>query len=158
MDIARRQQLVKQYRDGYAEVMRALEGATDAELDRRPAPGKWTPREIVHHLADSEMTSAIRLRRLIAEDNPTIFGYDQDRFATVLHYERPIAASLAAFKAARETTADILDLLTDEEWARKGTHSQDGAYGVEIWLQTYAVHAHGHADQIRRARGVTRNL
>ena len=37
-----------------------------------------------------------------------IFGYDQDRFATVLHYERPIAASLAAFKAARETTADIL--------------------------------------------------
>jgi hypothetical protein len=153
MDIERRQQLMHQYREGYREVMAALEGATDADLDRRPAPGKWTAREIVHHLADSEMTSAIRLRRLIAEDNPMIVGYDQDRFAAVLHYERPIAASLAAFKAARETTADILDLLTDEEWARKGTHSQDGAYGVEIWLQNYAVHAHGHADQIRRARG-----
>ena len=63
MDITQRRQLVQQYREGHAAVVAALEGATDAELDRRPARGKWTAREIVHHLADSEMTSAIRLRR-----------------------------------------------------------------------------------------------
>ena len=153
MDITQRRQLVQQYREGHAAVVAALEGATDAELDRRPARGKWTAREIVHHLADSEMTSAIRLRRLIAEDNPVIVGYDQEEFARRLKYDRPIVASLAAFKAARETTAEILDLLNEAEWARTGTHSESGAYSVGKWLEIYAAHAHGHADQIRRARG-----
>lgn len=152
MDIATRQQLIEQYRQGYAAVAAALEGGTDEDLDRRPAPGKWTAREIVHHLADSEMTSAIRLRRLIAEDNPVIVGYDQEQFARVLRYDRPIAASLAAFRAARETTAEILDRLTEAEWQRTGTHTEAGEFGVLTWLKIYAVHAHDHAEQIRRAR------
>ncbi len=154
MDPETRQQLVEQYRAGYDEVMAALDRITEQELDRRPAPSKWTPREIVHHLADSEMTSAIRLRRLLAEDNPLIAGYDQEQFARVLKYERPIAASLAAVRAARASTVEILARLTHAQWARTGTHSEDGAYGVEIWLSIYAVHAHNHAAQIRRARGV----
>lgn len=154
-----RRTLIDQYRDGYADVMAALGGATDADLDRRPGPGRWTAREIVHHLADSEMTSAIRLRRLIAEDNPVIVGYDQEQFARLLKYDRPIAASLAAFKAARETTTEILDRLTEAEWARTGTHSETGPYSVTKWLEIYAAHAHGHAQQIRQARasGVSRD-
>jgi hypothetical protein len=148
-----RQALIAQYKDGYRAVIDALAGATDADLDRRPAPGKWTAREIVHHLADSEMTSAIRLRRLLAEDRPVINGYDQEQYARTLHYDRPIAASLDAFRAARGSTAEILERLTDEDWRRDGTHSESGRYGVEDWLRIYAEHAHKHADQIRRARG-----
>jgi hypothetical protein len=147
-----RQSLIERYRDGYRVVSEALDGITDAELDARPGPGKWTAREIVHHLADSEMTSAIRLRRLIAEDQPVITGYDQEEFARKLYYDRPIGASLEAFKAARLTSAEILQRLTDAEWARAGTHSESGPYSVEKWLEIYAQHAHGHADQIRRAR------
>jgi hypothetical protein len=152
MDKNKRAELVQQYRDGVGEVQRALEGATDAELDARPAPDKWTAREIVHHLADSEMTSAIRLRRLIAEDRPVIVAYDQEEYARRLHYNRPIAPSMRAFAAARETTAELLDGLSEAEWAREGTHSESGQYSVPIWLEIYAKHAHGHADQIRRAR------
>ena len=152
MDQTTRQKLIDQYRDGYNEVTAALQGATDADLDRRPGPGKWTARDIVHHLADSEMTSAIRLRRLIAEDNPVIVGYDQEQFSRALKYDRPIASSLAAFKAARDTTTEILERLTEAEWARTGTHSESGASSVLKWLEIYAVHAHGHAGQIRRAR------
>jgi hypothetical protein len=159
MDLNTRAQLVQRYKDGVGEVERALAGATDAELDARPAPGKWTAREIVHHLADSEMTSAIRLRRLIAEDKPVIVGYDQEEFTRRLHYDRPIEASMRAFAAARETTGELLDRLSEAEWAREGTHSESGHYSVLIWLEIYAKHAHGHADQIRRARqtAVARN-
>jgi hypothetical protein len=153
MDRTTRDALVAKYKDGYAQVARALQGATDADLDRRPAAGKWTSREIVHHLADSEMTSAIRLRRLLAEDRPVIGGYDQEEFARKLHYDRPIGASLDAFKAARETTAAILDRMTEEEWIREGTHSESGRYSVLRWLEIYADHAHNHAAQIRVARG-----
>ena len=66
------------------------------------------------------MTSAIRLRRLIAEEGPLIQGYDQDEYARRLFYDRPIEASLAAFKAARESTAEILERLTPEQWAAAG--------------------------------------
>ena len=153
MEKADRDKLVAQYKDGYRVVAEALAGATDAELDRSPAPGKWTPREIVHHLADSEMTSAIRLRLLIASERPQIMGYDQDEFAKRLHYhDRSIEASLEAFKGARATTGEILDRLTDEEWQRQGTHSEIGHYSVELWLEIYGVHAHNHAQQIRVAR------
>jgi len=77
MDSKIRKALVEKYREGYRVISDALRGISDRELDARTAPGKWSAREIVHHLADSEMTSAIRLRRLIAEDHPMIQGYDQ---------------------------------------------------------------------------------
>jgi len=153
VDASTRRTLIDRYRAGYAAIVEALDGADDAALDRRPGPGTWSAREIVHHLADSEMTSAIRLRRLLAEDEPTIVGYDQEEFARRLHYDRPIASSLEAFRWARVTTAEILDRMTDADWQRAGTHSETGAYPVTRWLEIYAEHAHQHAAQIRRARG-----
>ena len=156
MDRSTREAMVDQYKQGYREVADALAGATDAELDARPAAGKWTAREIVHHLADSEMTSAIRMRNLIATDNVAIVGYDQEVFAKRLHYSRPIAASLSAFKAARETTAELLDRLSEDDWKREGTHTEHGRYGMDTWLGIYSVHAHDHANQIRRARASLR--
>ncbi len=152
MDIPERTALIEKYRRGYDDVATALDGITDRELDTRPAPGKWSPREIVHHLADSEMTAAIRLRRLIAEERPVIQGYDQDEFARRLFYSRPIEDSLLALRAARSTSAGILDLLTEEDWKREGTHSEIGRYTMEGWLRIYAAHAHEHARQIRAAR------
>jgi hypothetical protein len=154
MDEATRARLIDQYKDGPRVIEEALAGITEAELDARPAPGEWTTREIVHHLADSEMTSAIRLRRLIVEESPAVAGYDQDEFVRVLSYPgRPIAASFKAFAAARESTAEILDQLGPADWTRAGTHNEiEGPYGVEDWLNIYAGHAHDHADQIRVAR------
>ena len=156
MNTATRQALIEKYREGYRVVNDALRGISDQELDARPAPGKWSAREIVHHLADSEMTSAIRLRRLIAEERPVIQGYDQDEFARRLAYDRPVQASLDAFRAARQTTAEILERLTETDWTREGTHSESGRYTVEHWLEIYSKHAHTHADQIRRARAAAR--
>jgi len=157
MDTQTRKKLLDQYQDGYRVVTEALVGATDEELDAHPAPGKWSAREIVHHLADSEMTSAIRLRLLLAVDNPSIAGYDQEEFARRLYYDRPIEASVEAFKSARRTTGEILARLTDAEWSRQGTHSElHGPYTVERWLEIYACHAHDHATQIRVARAAAR--
>ena len=152
MDAERRAALVARYEAGPEVLRTAVAGLTEAELDRRPADGGWTPREVVHHVADSEMTSAIRLRRLIAEDAPLIAGYDGDEFARRLHYaDRPIEPALAAVAGARSTTAQILRGLSDAEWARTGTHTESGPYGVERWLEIYAVHCDEHADQIRQA-------
>jgi hypothetical protein len=152
MDHKKRSDLIAKYKNGYREVAAALEGASDKDLDASPAPGKWTAREIVHHLADSEMTAAIRLRLLVAEENAAIRSYNENTFATRLHYNRPIANSLLAFQAARLSTSELLDAMSDEDFVKTGTHTEHGSYSVERWLEIYADHAHNHADQIRRAR------
>jgi hypothetical protein len=157
MDSNTRNKLIDQYNDGYRVVAEALVGATDAQLDARPSPGKWSAREMVHHLADSEMTAAVRLRLLVATDNPQILGYNQDDFARRLHYDRPIAASLDAFRSARRTTGEIMERMTDADWARAaGTHTEHGRYSAERWLEIYAPHAHTHAEQILVARASSR--
>jgi hypothetical protein len=153
MDQDERKKLIAMYRDGYAAVVEALLKITPEELEARRAPGRWNAREIVHHLADSEMTSAIRLRRLLAEDRPQIQGYDQDEFARKLYYDRPHETSLELFKYARLATAELLERLQPADWLREGTHSESGPYSVETWLTIYAQHAHKHARQIREARG-----
>lgn len=152
MEHEERAALISRYRDGHRAVVEALRSVREHELDRS-ASGEWTPRMIAHHLADSEMTSAIRLRRLIAESDPVIAGYDEVEFARKLTSDRPIEPSIEAMRWARESTAQILDRLTDEDWKKTGTHSESGPYSVEKWLTIYANHAHDHAEQIKRSLG-----
>jgi DinB superfamily len=152
MDANERAELIRTYERGTDAVRAALDGITDAELDARPGPEDWTAREIVHHLADAEMRSAIRLRQLIAEDAPVIQGYDEKSYTKALHYDRPIATSLEALAASRGSSAELLGRLTDAEWARSGTHTESGPYSVDDWLQIYAAHPQDHAEQIRHAR------
>jgi hypothetical protein len=143
--------LIARYKEGAAAVAAALDGLAEADLDRRPSPDEWTAREVVHHLADAEARSAVRLRQLLAEDAPVIQGYDEGMYALVLRYDRPIDASAALIQAVRASTAELLDLLTDADFARSGMHTESGAYSVDTWLELYAAHAHDHADQLRRA-------
>ncbi|MDT7687986.1 MAG: hypothetical protein QOJ70_1421 [Acidobacteriota bacterium] len=152
-----RQALVAQYKAGYDEVARSLEGFPDDKLSAHPLAGKWSAREIVQHLADSEMTSAIRLRKLLTEEAPWIQGYDQDDYAARLRYnERDIAPALDALRGSRSTTVQLLDSMSDDEWTREGTHSESGRYTTEDWLRIYAAHAHNHAAQIRNLREALR--
>lgn len=148
-----RRLLIARYKAGYAEVAEALQGIAPAELDWRPAPTEWSAREVVHHLADSEAIAAIRLRRLLVEDAPVIQGYDQEEYARRLDYQsRPMEPALRAFEAARSTTAQLLDVMTDADWQRVGVHSESGRYSTARWLEIYSAHAHEHAAQIRQNR------
>ena len=153
-----REQLISQYADGYNEVVKSLEGLTPDQLTAHPLPGKWSACEIVQHLADSEMASAIRIRRLLAEERPVIQGYDQDHYATRLKYnERDIAPALESLRSSRATTVQILSQMTVIDWRREGWHSESGLYTAENWLEIYAAHAHNHAAQIRRLKEALSN-
>ena len=149
-----RRHLIERYEAGYDEIARALEGFPKASLGTHPFPGKWSAREIVHHLADSETASAIRLRKLLAEEYPVIHGYDQEAYAILLRYNlrEDLQPSLDAFRAARASTAQLLSLMSDEDWSRGGWHTETGYYTANRWLQIYAAHAHDHAAQIVRLR------
>ncbi|MGH9958993.1 MAG: DinB family protein [Pyrinomonadaceae bacterium] len=153
MNREERNELIAKYNQGYDQVTEALADFPAELLTAHPFPGKWSACEIVHHLADSESTSAIRLRKLLVEDTPVIEGYDQDRFALRLRYnERDLAPALDAFRAARATTAQLFALMSDADWTREGKHTESGRYTTEDWLRIYADHAHNHAAQIKKLR------
>jgi len=148
-----RPEKIAQYAAGYGEVSKALEGMSHDALIAHPIAGKWSACEIVHHLADSESISAIRLRRLIAEEFPVLNGYDQDVYAVILRYNlRDIQPALDQFRAVRATSAQILAAMSEEDWKRPGWHTEAGLYTAETWLDIYSAHAHNHAAQIRRLR------
>ena len=145
--------LISQYADGYDAVMTAIADITEAELDSREAPGEWSTRQIIHHLCDVELNVTTRLRVLLADREPAIRGFDQDLWSDVLFTnERPIEPSLQAFRWAREATLPILRMISGKQWERTGTHSEEVTITVDDWLRLYCPHAHGHLDQIRRAR------
>ncbi len=148
----KRRRLLDRYATGADDVEAAVAALKPDDLDRRVSADEWTPREVAHHLADSESMAYIRLRRLIAEDEPIIAGYDEPGWARRLHYDRPIEPSLAVVRAVRTASHQLLITLTPEEWERAGTHDEWGSYSVDRWLAIYAEHSHEHADQIRRVR------
>jgi len=153
MDPMEREALIARYAAGYDEVTKALEGFPASGMTAHPIAGKWSAHQIVHHLADSESTSAQRLRRLLADEHPMIQGYDQERWADALRYEqRDLGPALDAFRAARATTLQLFPGMTEADWTRPGWHTESGPYTAETWLAIYAAHAHGHADQIRRLK------
>ena len=119
-----------------------------------PAPDTWTARMVVHHLADSEMMSAMRLRRLIADDDPVIEGYDEPRFARRAVLRRPAdrAVPWPPLAAARATTLQILERLErGPVGARPGVHTEIRPLRRGGLAAHLRAHAHDHADQIRRA-------
>ncbi len=148
-----RRDLVARFRRGHAELAAALRGVAPDELDWRPSPETWSVREIVHHVADADTMAAERLRRILTEEAPPIAAYDEAVLARRLRYrERPIDAALRAIEALRATAAELLDGLTEADWSRAGTHSEEGRYSVERWLEFNATHASDHAAQIQDTR------
>jgi hypothetical protein len=123
------------------------------KLAQREAPGKWSIIHVLQHLADSEIVGAFRYRMVLAHDRPPIPGYDQDRWASRLHYDQADAqAALDQFSALRKANLRLLESTTEEERKRFGIHAERGEESVEAMIRMYAGHDLIHTRQIIRIR------
>lgn len=141
------------YRAATAEFLDAARAVAEADLDRHHPEG-WTPRQIIHHLADSETQSYLRLRRLLAEENSTIQGYDEEAWAecpTLGYTELPVEVSLRVYEAVRAASAGIVDRLTAADLEKAGHHTERGAITVAHWLDMYTRHPREHRQQLEHA-------
>jgi hypothetical protein len=145
--------LLERFRRGAELVAVVSTGSAGAEWDFVPAPGKWSLRQIICHLSDSEMIGRYRMASVIAEDNPTLMWYDQDAWAVQLdHSKRKFSQTLETFRRVRGENYELLKDLPEETYARTGLHSRMGSMTLKDLLKMYAEHAEGHARQIREAR------
>lgn len=145
--------LLERFRRGGELLAVVTTGAAGAELDWTPAPDKWSVRQIVCHLADSEIVVADRLRRTIAEDNPTLIYFDEKAWTSRLDYHRrKFSRAIETFRQIRQDNFDLLKDVEESAWSRTATHSQQGTITLLDLLRTYAEHAEGHAKQIQGVR------
>ncbi len=148
-------ELLERFRRGPELIASAVTGASGAELDYVPAAGRWSLRQILCHVADSEIVGADRFRRILAEDNPSIVGYDQDAWARNLDYgRRRTSQALETFRHIRGENYELLSKAPESDFERKATHSERGVVSLLDLLRTYAVHAEKHSEQIRNLRSL----
>jgi hypothetical protein len=147
-----RARLLAAYRDGHAEIMALVSSLPAAALDRH-RQGEWSVRQIIHHLADTEVFRPVRLRQLLSQDAPIIQGFDELKMAESLHYGRPVEASLALFDASVRSSLELLALMSEADWAKAGTHTDFGPFTMEDWLDRAAIHLPEHAAQLRSTVG-----
>src|SRR5436309_7881305 len=149
--------LLERFRRGPELVAAALTGAAGSEVDYRPSPEQWSVRQIVAHLSDSEMNGGMRLRRVLAEDNPVFDLWDQNAFAEKLDYaKRKYSNSLETFRRIRSENYELLKDLPAEAWERTGEHPKKGRMTLLDLLRLYAIHAEKHSMQIRRVRDASK--
>ena len=144
------QQVAKDYEAATNKFLDTVANFPMADLDK-PKKDGWNARQVIHHLADSESQSCARLRRLIAEPGTTIQGYDENKWAnssTLGYKELPVEASLALFKASRESSLQLIKRLTPELLKNTGVHTESGEYSVQKWIETYTRHPQEHAEQL----------
>jgi hypothetical protein len=135
--------------------VRSLITPVDGERLQRPeAPGKWSVRHVLAHLADSELVGAWRYRMILAHDRPPIQGYDQDAWANHLWYDdAEPQLSLDAFSALRRWNLRILRAASPDELRRVGVHAERGEESIEHLVKLYAGHDLLHRRQIERILG-----
>jgi DinB family protein len=146
-------QLIDDYSAGPPALRRAVQGMSREQVCARPVPGKWSTLEVVCHLADFDPILADRMKRVIAEDRPTLVGADENRFAAALAYhDRDLDEELAIVEGTRTQMAKILRKLPDAALERVGVHSERGPLTLEQLLTSAIRHIPHHLKFIEEKR------
>jgi len=147
--------LIEQYLAGPGELRAAVKGMTREQLLARPIAGKMSTLEVVCHLVDFDPVYAQRMKCVIAEDNPTLLGADENRFKAALAYHhRDLEEELTILEKTRSQMARILRTLPDEALKRSGVHNERGPLTLETLLTTITGHVPHHVKFIHEKRKV----
>ena len=146
--------LIDEYERATQVLLDAAFSVAPRDLDRH-VEGAWSARQVIHHMADAETNSYVRLRRLLAEAPGTVIqGYDEAAWATCdeLGYtDLAVEHPLRVFDAVRAASLDVLRRIGPQDLAREGVHTESGPYTLEAWLETYVRHPLEHAAQLLEA-------
>jgi uncharacterized damage-inducible protein DinB len=132
---------------------RAIHGLSLQQLRQPEKTGKWSIAQVLDHLADSDVVWAWRMRLILAQDRPTITGYDQDAWAERLHDgETSPSEAIELFTVLRRSNIRLLERATPEQLTRVGIHAERGPESLEHLRRMYAGHDLLHLAQIDRIR------
>jgi uncharacterized damage-inducible protein DinB len=144
---------IDHYIQGADQLQQAIRGLSSADRNAFPVPGTWSIQQIVMHMMDSDLIAADRMKRVIAEDRPTLIGYNETLFAQRLPYDELDAEKACdIFALNRRLMGEILKRQPDAAFQRTGLHSETGEITLEYLVKTYAGHLDHHMKFVREKR------
>ena len=150
LKLEERQQKLDRYKNAYNQLADALDRYPEVMWAFKPGPARWSIREIVVHIVDSEANSYIRCRRAVAEPGAAVMAYDEDQWATGLDYQnQDPKAALELFKHLRGMSYSLIKKLPDSAWSSTIEHPENGTMSLDDWLAVYANHVAEHIYQIQ---------
>jgi hypothetical protein len=149
--------VIDNYEAGGGKLQRAIAGLSKEELLWIPASdagvGTWSIQQIIIHLLDCDLIGSSRMKLIIAEDNPTILGFDESKFAASLFYQDQDAESaIALFTLNRRQFAKVLRKLADSTFSRTGNHSERGTVTLGELLLSRVQHVDHHLSFVAKKR------
>lgn len=124
----------------------------DEDLSRTYAPGKWTVRFILHHLADAEAVLSERIRRTLSEPRQVLWAFDQDAWASGLDYSQmPLDLSRGIYEATRAGIIHLTSQYYETSERRQFVHSETGVRTLKQEFEKVAEHNEHHLAQIEAA-------
>lgn len=141
---------IDHYAAAHSELMDALSTLPKEMWKHKPSPVRWSVHEILVHIADSELSSAMRLRTLLATPGVAVTTYDQDKFAIALRYhDHSVVTALDLFRVVRQSNVSLLRAADEAVFANTVKHPDHGEISVDNWLDIYERHVPGHIEQMR---------
>jgi hypothetical protein len=146
-------ELIERYAAGADVLGKSIQGLDRADLLAFPVPGTWNIQQIVLHMMDSDLIASDRMKRVAAEDHPTLIGYNETAFAKTLAYDHvPAQEACEVFRLNRRITAELMRRLPDTAFARSGFHNERGEVTLEQLLDTYTGHLDHHLKFLKEKR------
>jgi uncharacterized damage-inducible protein DinB len=129
-----------------------LETIGPDRVETAPAPGKWSARDILSHLADAEVAFAFRLRQTLAEDHHMIQPFDQDLWAKS-YPASDARLALAALSALRAWNVALIQSVEPAQMSKPVTHPERGTMTFQTIVETMAGHDRNHIKQVEAIAG-----
>ena len=150
---SKRQQWLRQMAEMPQRLADAVSGLDDRQLGTPYREGGWTPRQVVHHLADAHMNGFVRFKLALTEELPAIKTYEEDLWAeTADGREAPVEVSLRLLAALHQRWLILLESLADVQFGCAFSHPQRGLMTIDKAIQLYAWHGLHHAAHITALR------
>ena len=146
-------QLIEKFAAEADDLGKSIAGLLPEDLLAHPVPGTWSIQQIVLHVVDSDLVLTDRMKRVIAEDNPLLMGFDESKFAARLHYDAADAnAACQLFSLNRRLMGDLLKKFSADDFNRTGIHSERGKVTLTDLLTNAVNHLQHHLKFIKEKR------
>ncbi|MFS0576152.1 YfiT family bacillithiol transferase [Sporosarcina sp. 179-K 3D1 HS] len=147
-DIEKWRKEIETYTDRLRETVGSL---SEEELEKTYREGSYTIRQLVHHIADSQLNMYQRLKLALTDDNPTVPAFDQDKWVVQPDTMLPVESSLKMLEGINERLAALFSNITEEQLNRPFIHRENGEITVATKLAKLSWHEEHHLAHIKIA-------
>lgn len=123
----------------------------DEDLSKTYRDGSWTVRQLVHHIADSQLNMYQRLKLALTDENPTVPDFNQDEWAIQPDTKLPVESSIKMLEGINERIVSLGSSLNEDQLNRTFIHQKNGLISVATKVAKLAWHEEHHLAHIKIA-------